>query len=158
MAIILFRSQSVKDKLWCPVAPLGGVSIHLANSPNEFSWNIIFPDISNTLIVWHTLYSKVNDGSVSVMLNPHLISIWKLSTYGTLWTHYPQFCNLTKTHLRSSPSEVRHPTGFQTLYIYLIQVVIMIHRNATLRLRALDIVAAIRQNVLFKWTPCALYT
>ena len=43
----------------------------------------------------------------------YIISNWKFSTYRTLWTHHPQIYNLTKIHLRSSPSVVRHPSGFR---------------------------------------------
>ena len=157
MAIILFGSQCVKDKLWCPVAPLGGVSIHLANSPNEFSWNIIFPDINNTLILWHTLYSKVNDDSASVMLNQYIISNWKFSTYRTLWTHHPQISTSRKfiwgahqvwcdTHLVSDTIHLFHPSRYY---------------DASQRDFTTDSFGHCGGHLpkcTLKWTPCALYT
>ena len=50
----------------------GGVWLHLASFPNEFSWHLIFRDRISTLILSHILCWKLDDAFVSVMRSSHL--------------------------------------------------------------------------------------
>ena len=53
----------------------------MVNTPNEFSWYLVFADRNSTMILWHTVCQKLDDGSVSMMQHRHRISNTNHFTY-----------------------------------------------------------------------------
>ena len=91
----------------------GSVSLHLASSPDEFSWCRIFVEVIILPVLWQTLREKLDDGSVSSSNFGH-----KLHCRSVIIAQHPWIYNLMKTHLGSSPSVTKHfPEPFRKMLV-----------------------------------------
>ena len=78
------------------------------------SWYLILARRKSAQILWRTLCSKLDNGSVLMMQYSVLISHTNYSRCQLLWKRRPRIRNLTRTHLESSPGVVKHPSGVPT--------------------------------------------
>ena len=99
--LLVSNIRPILPQFGCVMACLLGtprtVSIHVASSPNEFSWRHIFADGSNISHPTTYLCPKLDDGSVSVMRRCHLISNTTVTVNWPSREYHTRIYNLTKT-------------------------------------------------------------
>ena len=90
---------------------LRAASLHMASSPNEFSWYHIFADWNNVFPVWHFLCQKLDDGPASLMRSRHLISNTTYSADQSQWTAIHEFGISRKSMSGSESGEASNFTN-----------------------------------------------